>query len=35
MMGCAYLNIVHIVLQYATEVKNQIIKNLRQIFQEK
>ena len=32
MMGYAYLYMVHVVLQYATDVKNPIIKNLRQIL---
>ena len=27
-MGCAYLYRVHVVLQYATDVKNLIIHNL-------
>ena len=31
-MGCAYLYMVHVVLQYATDVKNLIIKNLRLRF---
>ena len=35
MMGCAYLYMAHVVLQYATDVKNLIIKNLRQRCWEK
>ena len=31
-MGCAYLYRVHVVLQYATDVKNLIIRNLRLRF---
>ena len=34
-MRCAYLYMVHVVLQYATDVKNMIIKNLRLRFWEK
>ena len=32
MMGCAYVYMVHVVLQYATVVKNLIIRNLRLRF---
>ena len=34
-MGCAYLYMVHVVLQYATDVKNLIIRKLRQILRKK
>ena len=33
MMGCAYLYMVHVVLQYAIDVKNLIVNNLRQILE--
>ena len=32
MIGCAYLYRVHIVIQYATVVRNLIIRNLRLRF---
>ena len=32
MMGCAYLDTVLVVPQYATDVENSIIKNSRQSF---
>ena len=32
MMGCAYLYRVHVVVQYATDVKNFIVKNLSLTF---
>ena len=34
MRGCAYFYVVHVVLQYATDVEN-LIKNLRLRFEEK
>ena len=35
MMGRAYLYMVHLILRYATDVKNLIIKNLSRDFGEK
>ena len=35
MMGRAYLYMVHVILRYATDVKNLIIKNLSRDFGEK